>query len=48
MKNSVDTDQFAEGKWSGSTPFFIKKVNLYQQRGLSNLISLKLDVGLAS
>ena len=48
--NSVDPDQLAssEANWSGSALFVIKYVNFYQQPGLSNLISWKLEVGMAS
>ena len=48
--NSADLDQLAseEANWSGSAPFAIKYVNLYQQSGSSNLIGWKLEVGVAS
>ena len=48
--NSVDPDQLAseEANWSGSALFVIKYVNLYQQPSSSNLISWKLEVGVAS
>ena len=38
--NSVDPDHLAseEANWSGPALFAIKKVNLYQQSGSSNLI----------
>ena len=46
----VDPDQLASGETnrSGSTLFVIKHVNLYQQPRSSNLISWKLEVGMAS
>ena len=37
-----------EANWSGFALFAIKYVNLYQQSGSSNLIGLKLEVGVAS
>ena len=37
-----------EANWSGYALFVIKYVNLYQQPGSSNLIGLKLEVGMAS
>ena len=37
-----------EANWSGSALFVIKYVNLYQQSGSSNLIGLKLEMGVAS
>ena len=48
--NSVDPDQLAssEANWSGSAPFVIKYVNLYQEPGSSNMIGWKLEVGVAS
>ena len=48
--NSVDPDQLAseEANWSGSALFAIKYVKLKQQSGSSNLIGLKLEVGVAS
>ena len=48
--NSVDPDQMAseEANWSGSALFAIWYLNLYQQPGLSNLIGLKLAVGVVS
>ena len=48
--NSVDPDQLTseEANWSGSALFVIKNVNLYEQRGSSNLIGWKLEVGMAS
>ena len=50
FENSVDPDQLAseEANWSGSAPFFIKYVNLYQQSGLSNLIGWQIEMGVAS
>ena len=50
LANSVDPDQLAseEANWSGSALFVIKYVNFYQKPGLSNLISWKLEVGMAS
>ena len=50
LANSVDPDQLAssEANWSGSALFAIKYVNLYQQSGSSNLISWKLEMGVAS
>ena len=49
FENSVDPDQQAsEASWSGSTLFINKYVNLYRQPGSSNLIGLKLEVGMAS
>ena len=47
---TVDPDQLAseEANWSGSAPFVIKYVNLYQQPGASNLIGWKLEVGMAA
>ena len=46
---SVDLDQLAyeEANWSGSAPFVIQDMNLYQQPGLSNLIGWWLEVGVA-
>ena len=46
----VDPDQLASEKpnWSGSALFVIQYVNLYQQSGLSNLISWQLETGVAS
>ena len=48
--NSVDPDQSAssEANWSGSVLFVIQCVYLYQQLGLSNLIGLQFEVGMAS
>ena len=48
--NSVDPDQLAseEANWSGSAPFVIMYVSLYQQLGSSNLTGWKLEVGVAS
>ena len=40
--------QAEEANWSGSALFAIKYVNLYQQSGSSNLISWKLEMGMAS
>ena len=37
-----------EANWSGSALFVIKYVNFYQKPGSSNLISWKLEVGVAS
>ena len=50
LANSVDSDQLAseEANWSGSALFVIKYMNLYQKLGSSNLISWKLEVGIAS
>ena len=50
LANSVDPDQLAseEANWSGSTPFAIKYVNLYQQPWSSNLTGWKSEVGVAS
>ena len=50
LANSVDTDQLAseEANWSGATLFVIKYVNFYQIPWSSNLIGLKLAVGVAS
>ena len=49
LANSVDPDQLAsEANCSGSALFVIRFVNLYQKPGLSNLIGLKLEVGVAS
>ena len=50
LPNSVDPDQLAseEANWSGSALFVIKYVNFYQKPGSSNLIGLKLEVGVAS
>ena len=50
LANSVDPDQLAseEISWSGSALFVIKYVNFYQKLGSSNLIGLKLEVGVAS
>ena len=50
MTNSTDPDQLAssEANWSGSAPFVIKYVNLYQQPESGNLIGWKLEVGMAS
>ena len=50
LANSVDPDQLAssEANWSGSALFVIKYVNFYQKLGSSNLISWKLEVGVAS
>ena len=47
--NSVDPDQLAseEANWSGPALFVIKYVNIYQKPGSSNLIGLKLEVGVA-
>ena len=42
------TLQTVEANWSGSALFVIKYVNLYQQSGSSNLIGLKLEMGMAS
>ena len=49
LANSIDPDQLAsnEANSSGSALFFIKYVNFYQKRGLSNLIGWKLEVGVA-
>ena len=46
--SSVDPDQLAssEANWSGPVPFVIQYVNLYQQSGISNLISWQLEMGL--
>ena len=46
IANSVDPDQLAseEANWSGSAPFVIKYVSLYQQPGSSNLIGWQLEV----
>ena len=48
--NSVDPNQLAseEANWSGSALFVIKYVNFYQKPKSSNLISWKLEVGVAS
>ena len=48
--NSVDPDQLAseEANWSESALFVIKRMNLYQQPGSSNLIGRNLEVGVAS
>ena len=48
--NSVDADHLAseEANWSGSALFAIKYVSLYQRSVSSNLISWKLEVGVAS
>ena len=50
MANSVDPDQLvsSEADWSGSALFAIKYVNLYHSSWSSNLISWKLEVGVAS
>ena len=51
LANSVDPDQLAsssEANWSGSALFAIKYVNFYQKLGSSNLIGMKLEVGMAS
>ena len=40
--------QTEEENWSGSALFVIQYVNLYQHSGSSNLIGLKLEVGVAS
>ena len=47
---SVAPDQSAsdESNWSGSAPFVIQYLNLYQQPGSSNLIGLRLAMGAAS
>ena len=37
-----------EANWSRSALFVIQYMNLYQQPGSSNLISWKLEVGVAS
>ena len=48
LANSVDPDQLAsEANWSGSA-LLVKYVNFYQKPGSSNLIGLKLEVGVAS
>ena len=48
--NSVDPDQLAseEANWSGSAPFVIQYLSLYQQPGSSKLIGWKLEMGVAS
>ena len=48
--NSVDPDQLAseEANWSGSALFAIQYFNSCQENGSSNLISWKLEVGVAS
>ena len=48
--SSVDPDQLAseEANWSRSALFAIKYVNLSQQPRSSNLISFKLEMGMAS
>ena len=38
----------SEANWSGSALFAIKYRNLYQLSGSSNLIGLKLEMGVAS
>ena len=50
LANNVDPDQLAseEANWSGSALFVIKYVNFYQKPRLSNLIGMKLEVGMAS
>ena len=50
LANSVDSDQLAseEANWSGYAPFVIEYVNFYQKRRSSNLVSWKLEVGVAS
>ena len=53
LVNSVDPDGLAseEANWSGSALFVINYVNFYhfyQKPGSSNLISWKLEVGVAS
>ena len=49
LANSVDPDQLAsEGaNWSGSAQFVIKYANFYQKPGSNNVISWKLEVGVA-
>ena len=44
--NIVDSDHLAseEAKWSGSTLFVIKYLNLYQQPGSRILIGWKLEL----
>ena len=37
-----------EANWSGSAPFVIHYVNVYQQLRLSNLIGLQLEMDVAS
>ena len=50
LENSVHPDQLAseEANWPGSALFVIKYVNFYQKLGSSNLLSWKLEVGVAS
>ena len=50
LANCVDPDQLApeEANWSESALFAIKYVNFYQKPESSNLIGLKLEVGMAS
>ena len=50
LANSVDPDQLAssEANWSGSALFVIKYVKFCQKPGSSNLISCKLEMGVAS
>ena len=45
LVNSVDPYQLAN--WSGAALFANKYVNLYQQSGSSDLISWKLEMGVA-
>ena len=48
--NSIDPDQLAseEANWSGSALFVIQYMNSYQLSGLSILIGLQLEMGMAS
>ena len=50
LANSADPDHLAseEANWSGSARFVIKYVDFYQKPQSSNLISWKLEVGVAS